>query len=103
MRVWHGLREPAEHWSGGPSALWRREEERQWPSFGGGPDRDGDAQDVVDGQSWHRDQDGPGSDNRSAWGRQEIKGAAMWLFEDEVVPRIQTELPGPQARALLER
>jgi 4-aminobutyrate aminotransferase len=27
----------------------------------------------------------------------------MWLFEDQVVPHIQTELPGPQARALLER
>src|ERR1700693_4898722 len=27
----------------------------------------------------------------------------MWLFDDQVVPRIQTELPGPQARELLAR
>src|SRR6516162_6356063 len=27
----------------------------------------------------------------------------MWLFENEVVPRIQTALPGPRAQALLER
>src|SRR6202165_3957160 len=27
----------------------------------------------------------------------------MWLFDDEVVPRIGTDLPGPRARALLER
>ncbi|HEY7311419.1 MAG TPA: acetyl ornithine aminotransferase family protein [Gemmataceae bacterium] len=27
----------------------------------------------------------------------------MWLFENEVVPRIQTALPGPKAQALLER
>jgi 4-aminobutyrate aminotransferase len=27
----------------------------------------------------------------------------MWLFDDKTVPQIQTELPGPQARALLER
>jgi 4-aminobutyrate aminotransferase len=27
----------------------------------------------------------------------------MWLFDGQVVPRIRTELPGPHARALLER
>jgi 4-aminobutyrate aminotransferase len=27
----------------------------------------------------------------------------MWLFDDQVVPRIQTELPGPAARELLAR
>ncbi|MCS6976038.1 MAG: acetyl ornithine aminotransferase family protein [Gemmatales bacterium] len=27
----------------------------------------------------------------------------MWLFDNETVPRLRTELPGPNARALLER
>src|SRR5436309_6846193 len=27
----------------------------------------------------------------------------MWLFDDEVVPQIRTELPGPRAQELLER
>src|ERR671939_1608007 len=27
----------------------------------------------------------------------------MWLFDDETVPSLRTELPGPRARALLER
>src|SRR5437660_11750980 len=27
----------------------------------------------------------------------------MWLFDDRTVPEIRTELPGPQARVLLER
>src|SRR5438067_6228499 len=27
----------------------------------------------------------------------------MWLFDNEEVPRIKTELPGPRAQALLER
>src|SRR4051812_28796463 len=27
----------------------------------------------------------------------------MWLFDNEVVPQVRTDLPGPKAQALLER
>src|SRR5262249_7905510 len=30
-------------------------------------------------------------------------GAERWLFDDQAVPQIRTELPGPRAQALLER
>src|SRR5436309_5378418 len=29
--------------------------------------------------------------------------SAMWLFDNEIVPRLRTELPGPRATVLLER
>src|SRR5579871_6397770 len=32
-----------------------------------------------------------------------LEGVAMWQFDHAIVPRIQTELPGPKAQALLER
>src|SRR5438309_1022683 len=35
--------------------------------------------------------------------RHAVRSTTMWVFDNQPVPSIQTELPGPKARALLDR
>ena len=58
VRIRHGLRESPLHRRRGSLAVRRREEERQWPSLGCRSRRGRHAQNLLDRQSWARDQDG---------------------------------------------